>query len=143
MRRIRSGQSGVKLSLFDLEAEIMEIIWEFQHPEFSVGEVVNVLEHRREIAYTTVMTTVVRLYEKGLLSRTKHGRKYLYTAIQSREEYIVQLTKDVIQQLPPIGQETAVSMLIGRIDDADDDALLKLEEMIRQKRLRSGDTNHE
>ena len=61
----------------------------------------------------------------------------------SRQEYIVQLTKDVIQQLPPIGQETAVSMLIDRIDDADDDVLSKLEEMIRQKRLRSGDTDHE
>mgnify|MGYP001054937776 FL=1 len=143
MNKIRSGQEGIKLSLFDLEAEIMEIIWEFQHLEFSVGEIVTVLERRRDIAYTTVMTTVARLYEKGLLSRTKHGRKYLYTAIQSRQEYIVQLTKDVIQQLPPIGQETAVSMLIDRIDDADDDVLSKLEEMIRQKRLRSGDTDHE
>lgn len=143
MKKIRSGQEGVKLSLFDLEAEIMEIVWELPHPDFSVGDIVEILECRRDIAYTTVMTTVSRLYEKGLLSRTKNGRKYLYTALQSRQEYIVQLTKDVIQQLPPIGQETAISMLIERIDDADDDELLKLEEMIRQKRLRSGDNRHE
>ena len=143
MKKIRSGQEGVKLSLFDLEAEIMEIVWEFPDPDFSVGDIVEILERRREIAYTTVMTTVSRLYEKGLLSRTKHGRKYLYKAMQSRQEYIVQLTKDVIQQLPPIGQETAISMLIERIDDADDDELLKLEEMIRQKRFRSGDNRHE
>lgn len=137
MRKIRTGQDGIKLSLFDLEAEIMEIVWDLNQSHFTVSDVVEVISSNRDVAYTTIMTTISRLFEKGLLHREKVGRKYQYRAIQSRQEYIVQLTKDVIQQLPPIGQQTAISMLVEHIEDADDDELLRLEEMIRQKRLNS------
>ena len=141
MKKIRLQQEGLKLSLFDLEAEIMEIIWDFPSSIFAVGDVLEVLQQRREVAYTTVMTTVSRLYDKGLLSREKQGRKYVYCVLHTRQEYIVQLTKDVIQKLPSLGQETAISMLIDHIDDADDDELSRLEEMIRQKRLERKDSD--
>ena len=143
MKKFRTEQEGIKIALFDLEAEIMEIIWDFNAPQFSVSDVVAVLEARRAVAYTTIMTTVARLHDKGLLSREKVGRKYLYTALQSRQEYIVQLTKDVIQNLPKIGQQTAISMLIDHIEDADDNELQRLEDMIRSKRQHSGHDDHE
>lgn len=135
--KLRTGQDGIKLSLFDLEAEIMEIVWDLNQSHFTVSDVVEVISSNRDVAYTTIMTTISRLFEKGLLEREKVGRKYQYRALQSRQEYIVQLTKDVIQQLPPIGQQAAISMLVEHIEDADDDELLRLEEMIRQKRLNS------
>lgn len=143
MKKYRPEHEGIKISLFDLEAEIMEIVWDFNAPQFSVADVVAVLEGRRVVAYTTIMTTVARLHGKGLLSRKKIGRKYLYTALQSRQEYIVQLTKDVIQNLPKIGQQTAISMLIDHIEDADDDELKRLEDMIRNKRQPNGHDDHE
>jgi predicted transcriptional regulator len=133
--KIRPGQDCLKISLFDLEAEIMEIIWNFQEINFTVTDVHQAISKNRNLAYTTIMTTVTRLYTKGLLTRSKEGRKYIYMPVHTRQEYIVQLTKEVIQQLPPIGQQTAVSMLIEHIDDADENELLRLEEMIRQKRM--------
>ena len=76
--RIRPEYTGLRASLFDLEAEIMEIVWEAQWDEFSVSQVQESLAKTRELAYTTVMTTVSRLFDKELLKRRKVGRKYMY-----------------------------------------------------------------
>ena len=86
--RIRPEQDGLRTSLFDLEAEIMEIVWEQAWAEFAVTDVHELLEAQREIAYTTVMTTVSRLYDKELLTRRKEGRRYLYQPTMSRLEFI-------------------------------------------------------
>lgn len=71
--RIRPEKQGLKTSLFDLEADIMEIVWSKYWEIFSVGDVHSILDQCRDIAYTTVMTTVSRLYDKGLLDRKKMG----------------------------------------------------------------------
>lgn len=47
----------------------------------AVGDLKDALEASgQELAYTTVMTVLVRLHDKGLVSRTKEGRRYLYSA---------------------------------------------------------------
>lgn len=57
----------------------MEQLW--ARGEGSVGEVLEALnaETNRTLAYTTVMTILVRLHEKGYLSREKEGRHFRYT----------------------------------------------------------------
>lgn len=132
--RIRPEQSGLKSSLFDLEAEIMEIVWNLDAEEFSVADVCTILNELREVAYTTVMTTVTRLYEKGLLDRRKEGRKYLYTPKQTRQDFIVALTRKVMGSLPPLGRKTAMSLLVEHVASADDDDLARLEALIRKRR---------
>lgn len=62
-----------------LEREVMDILWEADHP-LSVRDVLDHLNGRRDtdLAYTTAMTTLSRLADKGLLRREKEGRSYLY-----------------------------------------------------------------
>jgi predicted transcriptional regulator len=60
-----------------LESEIMDAVWHAARP-VSVREVVEGLNEPR--AYTTVMTVMSRLAEKGVLSRRKVGRGYSYEA---------------------------------------------------------------
>lgn len=62
-----------------LEREVMEIVWDLGEP-CSVREVLVRLNGRRDddLAYTTVMTTMSRLADKGLLQREQQGRSYLY-----------------------------------------------------------------
>ena len=62
-----------------LEAEAMEVLWAagVPMPVRSVLEVLN--EGRRpELAYTTVMTVLSRLADKGVLTRERHGRGFCY-----------------------------------------------------------------
>lgn len=132
--RIRPEQDGLRTSLFDLEAEIMEIVWEQGWDEFAVTDVHELLEAQREIAYTTVMTTVSRLYDKELLTRCKEGRRYLYQPTMSRTEFIEAMTREVLGSLPPVGQEAAVALLVERVAEADEEELDCLEALIRKRR---------
>ena len=132
--RIRPEQDGLRTSLFDLEAEIMEIVWKQCWDEFAVTDVHEVLEGQREIAYTTVMTTVSRLHDKELLTRRKDGRRYLYRSTMTRPEFIEAMTREVLGSLPPMGQEAAVAFLVERVADADEGELDRLEALIRKRR---------
>lgn len=132
--RIRPEQDGLRTSLFDLEAEIMEIVWEQSWDEFAVTDVHKVLKSQRTIAYTTVMTTVSRLYDKELLTRRKDGRRYLYRSTMTQPEFIEAMTRDVLGSLPPMGQEAAVAFLVERVADADEEELDRLEALIRKRR---------
>src|ERR1017187_833369 len=66
-----------------LEIAVMEILWE--RGESNVHDVIEKLG--RPLAYTTVMTTLDRLYKKGLLSRHKSERAFLYSTRQTRLEW--------------------------------------------------------
>lgn len=66
----------------------MDAMWRLG--EGTVRHVLDDLNARldRQRAYTTVMTTMVRLYEHGLLRRRKQGKGNLYAVTMSREEYL-------------------------------------------------------
>ena len=57
--------------LGELEAEVLGVVWEMK--QATVQEVKDALEPRRSLAYTTVMTVMSRLAEKGILERRKEG----------------------------------------------------------------------
>lgn len=132
--RIRPEQDGLRTSLFDLEAEIMELVWDEGWSEFAVSDVHKALERRRDVAYTTIMTTVSRLFDKELLTREKLGRKYVYRAKMTRSEFIDAMTREVLQSLPPVSRDAAVALLVERVAEADDAELERLEELIRERR---------
>ncbi|GAA1439386.1 BlaI/MecI/CopY family transcriptional regulator [Nocardiopsis tropica] len=64
-----------------LEAAVMEVLWDRGDP-MTVRHVLEVLnrDRRRPLAYTTVMTTLSRLAEKGAVTRRPEGRGYAYEA---------------------------------------------------------------
>lgn len=85
----RFNQSGLRKFLGDLECEIMELAWKKATPTVTVREIYDILRNERQIAYTTVMTTMVRLAEKGLLKIVdKAGLANCYSPVESRDEFI-------------------------------------------------------
>ncbi len=70
--------------LGDLERSVMDVLWSATEP-LTVRQVHNALSEDRDLAYTTVMTVLVRLAGKGLASRQLDGRAWLYSAALSRE----------------------------------------------------------
>ncbi len=76
-----TGPPGRSDLLGPLEARVMAQLW--AHGARSVGEVLEALsaEGGRELAYTTVMTIMVRLHDKGFLTREREGRHFRYAAI--------------------------------------------------------------
>lgn len=62
----------------------------------TVREIFEELHRQREIAYTTVMSTMDNLHHKGWLSRTKRGKAYLYTPQMTRERYSAGLMHEAL-----------------------------------------------
>lgn len=132
--RIRKGQDGAAIRLHDLEAEIMDVVWSRGLREFAVSDVLETLERRREIAYTTVMTTLVRLHEKAVLERRRDGKRYLYTPRYTREEFVQATVREVLENLGSAAGRDVLALLVETASAADEEALDELERMIRQRR---------
>jgi len=136
--RLRPGQRGVALRLHDLEAEIMDIVWSRRLRRFAVSDVLAVLEKRREVAYTTVMTTVARLHDKGLLSRERDGKRYLYAPCGDREEALQATAREVFECLGTSAGRESLAMLVETVSSADASALDELELLIQLRRKELG-----
>jgi predicted transcriptional regulator len=104
-----------KRGLGSLERDVMEVVWRTSGT-VSVRDVHEQL--RQSVAYTTVMTTLDRLFKKGLLVRERDGKAYRYSAAMQRHELAMEL----------------VSRLVDDIGEHDRALLDELERFVREKR---------
>lgn len=77
----------------DLEAVVMDRTWAHDAP-VTVREVFDDLVADRDIAYTTVMSTMDNLHRKGWLERERDGKAYRYRPTMTREERSAKLMRD-------------------------------------------------
>jgi len=116
-----------------LEQRLMAILW--RGDPLAVRQVVD--ELKGKLAYTTVMTTLDRLYKKGLLTRERAGNAYVYEAAMSQDEYHQALVEETISGLM---KKSAGPVLTASVDTAaslDEGNLRRLEELIAKKRRAS------
>ena len=140
MFKTSSSQVG-HLTLGLLEIQVMEVVWNCG--ESSVRDVVEKLDNR--LAYTTVMTTLDRLFKKRLLDRYKSERAFVYSARLSSEEWERQRAGDLVAGFLA-GSQPARDLLLSSLVDAVGhyDAMLldDLEAKIRNKRRELAKTSN-
>lgn len=85
VRGFKPGARGAGHVLGELEAAVMEVLW--REPEQTVNEVEEKLRQRREIAHTTILTTLDRMHRKNYLTREKQGKAFVYAPRYTREEF--------------------------------------------------------
>ena len=116
-----------------LEFTVMETLW--ATGDASVHDVMGRLSRR--LAYNTVMTTLDRLYKKGLLNRTKLERAYVYAPRLTRVEWQQKQAEDLVSGFLARAQgagDLLVSCLVDAVGQRDAALLDDLEERIRLKR---------
>ena len=86
-----------KIGLTDQELEIMKIVWE--RGSATVREVYEELLKHRKIAYTTVMTMMGILEQKGRLNREASDRAYVYSPAEPQGEVVGSMVKDFIGRM--------------------------------------------
>jgi predicted transcriptional regulator len=97
---IHLTRPGIRKVLGELEAEIMELIWE--HPSdqgIAVKEIFAILYERRGLAYTTVMSTMQRLARKGLLRVETAGQAFLYYPTLTQEAFVTRFVRHIVDEL--------------------------------------------
>src|SRR5512139_1945552 len=123
-------QKPKKLSrLGELETDVMSVVWE--KGKASVQDVKDALEPGRSLAYTTVMTVMSRLAEKGMLERQKEGRAFYYTPAASHDKVAGSLLQTLIKRLYDGATGQAIAQLLETDENVDDAELERLEQLIR------------
>ena len=117
-----------------LEAEIMDVVWE--SGEVTVRDVHQALEANRPLAYTTVMTTLGRLADKGLVKRIEDQPAHHYVARVSREQYASSTVKSVVDWLVNHFPDPAVAYFVDRVEKEDERVIERLREAIDQRRAK-------
>jgi len=133
---LNTGNEGLGQVLGDLEAEIMECMWDLGSA--SVRRVHECLQEDRNIAYTTVMTVMTRLAEKGLLDRMQEGRAYIYSPVQSRDAFCTGVIKNVMTGLLGQTGRPVLAHFVENLDGEDAAELDLLAEIIDSKRREAG-----
>lgn len=96
----RPDRPGIRKVLGDLEAEIMELVWQRPAEQgVTVREVFETLYERRRLAYTTVMSTMARLAKKRLLRVSKEDHAYVYYPAISEAELVSHFVGRILNDL--------------------------------------------
>ena len=80
----------------ELEAVVMERLWD-REGATTVREVFDDMTRGREIAYTTVMSTMDNLHRKGWLGRERSGKAFRYWPTLTREEHSARLMREAFE----------------------------------------------
>jgi len=124
------GATVLKKLLGSLELEVMKSVW--QTGEATVQQVVKAISRRRAIAYTTVMTVMGHLVDKGLLSRTMEGKRYRYVVARSRDEFLRETSKSMVRSLVDDFGDLAIAQFLGEIDNVDAGRLEELRSRVQE-----------
>jgi predicted transcriptional regulator len=125
---------GERLEFGPLELKVLEVLWDRKRAVTVRG----VQPSFPQLAYTTLMTTLDRLYRKGVLRRFRLGRAFGYVPRCSRDELFGEMVSGhVADLLAACGDSTVLlSTLVEAVGHADADLLDELEALIRAERAR-------
>lgn len=116
--------------LGSLEARVMRVLW--ASPGLTVRDVASRLPRGRRRAYTTIMTVMNRLFEKGLLSRKLVERAYVYSPKLNESEFLQDLTQKRVQSLIAEFGDVAVANFVGEVKQLGPKEFEKLRRLIEE-----------
>jgi predicted transcriptional regulator len=137
----KSSIFGSRPQLGPFEQQVLQELW--SHGSATVRELI--ADGKIHQAYTTVMTTMDRLYKKGLLDRVAEGRAFRYTPRHSSEELQRGTALESIRQLLGSGDPSSLplSYLVEALGTHDAQLLDELQRLVERKRreLQRGELN--
>ena len=130
----KNGSTGQLESTFGpLEIRVLNALWARRSPAC----VRDLQPMFPGVAYTTLMTTLDRLFRKGTLSREKSGRAFFYRPKSTQQELISALAGSTFATLLPGDAAFArpiLSMFVDTVGERDEALLDDLEELVKARR---------
>jgi predicted transcriptional regulator len=132
MQRIFHPFRSASRQLGPLEQRLLDALW--AKGSATVRELVE--NGYEDLAYTTVMTTLDRLYKKNVLMREEEGRAYRYTPRLSREELHCEVAGQALRQLLDASPASTLplSFLVEILGERDTQLLDDLRKLVEKKR---------
>lgn len=139
LRGFKRPREVASEALGKLERAVLNEAW--QRDEVSVRDIY--LAFGENIAYTTLMTTLDRLFKKNILTRRKDGRAFLYAPAVSPDEFEQGIREDVIEGLLGHGSDVqpVLACIVDTVSERDRELLDELDRLIKEKRRELKQTN--
>ncbi len=128
----RPHKTGRGRVLGDLEKSVMDVLWE--KGEVTGREVFEETGQERALAFTTILTVMDRLLKKGLIKRMKRGRLYVYRASMSRDEFVRQVSQEVLQGILDISASSAATSFVDILYKTSPEEIERLSKLIEEKK---------
>jgi predicted transcriptional regulator len=126
------GRDPLRAAFGHLERAVMEVVWR--------GVPVNVRDVQQQLprpaAYTTVMTTLDRLFKKGFVARVRSGRAFLYSAAYTRDQVEAAVAAGLLTGFLEENDRArpVLSHLVDVVAEQDAALLDELQQLVRRKR---------
>ena len=132
LRGFKRPREVASEALGKLERAVLNEAW--KREEVSVRDIY--LAFGENIAYTTLMTTLDRLFKKKILTRRKDGRAFLYAPAVSPDEFEQGIREDVIEGLLGHGSDVqpVLACIVDTVSERDRELLDELDRLIKEKR---------
>lgn len=132
-RKAKRRRGRVEELVGPLEAACMRALW--RRAPATVAEVLERVNTRHEppLAYTTVMTVLSRLYEKGHVTRERRGRGYAYTPAFSEDELVDALSRRDVDQLVDRYGDVALAHFAETLRQASPELLHEATKLARER----------
>jgi BlaI family transcriptional regulator, penicillinase repressor len=115
----------------DQELEILKVVW--QRGEATVREVFRDLSAQRKIAYTTVLTMMGILEQKGHLKKTAGERAYVYRPTKPQQQVVGSMVNEFIHR---VFNGSARPLLVHLVENPDihPNELAEIEKLLKDRR---------
>ena len=110
----------------------MAVLWRVGHA--TVEDVREQQPARRRSAYTTLQTVMNRLVDRGLLTRQRRGRAFVYSARYNESEYLALNIRERLNDASPHARRAALLSLVDGLEGEDLDELARLAARVRRAR---------
>lgn len=125
-------KAGLGRVLGDIERLVMDILW--SSGEVTGREVVEEIQKERPLAFTTILTVMDRLLKKGLIRRKKRGGVFVYEPSISRDEFVKQVSEEVLQGILDISASSATSSFVDILYKTSPEEMDRLSRLIEERK---------
>lgn len=116
--------------LGDLQLEVMQVVWKLG--DATVAEVHEELLGHRDIAYTTVLSTMRALERRGFLAHTREGKAHRFHATIAAADYASERVSDLVDRLFGGKPEKLLSHLLGGSEEVRPRDLRKIRRLLEE-----------
>ena len=125
-------KAGLGRVLGDIERLVMDILW--SRGEVTGREVLEEIQKERPLAFTTILTVMDRLLKKGLIKRKKMGGVFVYAPSISRDEFVKQVSEEVLEGILDISVSSAASSFVDILYKTSPDEMDRLSRLIEERK---------
>lgn len=129
---VRLDADGLAKVLGDLEARVMDTVWEVAQP-LSARAVHELIAEEHPVAVLTVVTVLNKLVDKRLLVRRKQDGVYHYAATATRDEFVSRTSRQMLEGILAFAPEMVATSFVDVLAEQDPEQLAELARLVRRR----------